>query len=310
MATRLLDPKKVSPPADLLGRSTPESLFSHQAGADLFVPGDALVDAINVSLALGAPLLLTGEPGTGKTQVAFYVAKRFGLNLDEQLLPLYVRSTSVANDLLYHFDAVAWFREAQTRGARPQEDFVKPGPLWKAYDLLRQGRPAVVLIDEIDKAPRDFPNDLLNVLHQHRFFVPEYQNLPADRQWIQRPADRAPPVVIITSNSERRLPEPFLRRCVFHHIELDEALVQRAVDAHRPAFANLTDATVKAGLRRFFDLRALGLRKPPATSEFLWWLAVLSAGGYDAVRVDQTPLADLPALSVLVKDTDDLERLR
>ena len=194
----------------LAQRSMPETLCSHSAAARHYQPDDDLVDAVNVALAVGAPLLLTGEPGTGKTQVAHFLAWYFDLDLAEQPFTLSVRSTTTADDLLYHFDAVAYLHAANDPKQRGEPldraQFIKPGPLWRAYECKA---PAVVLIDEVDKAPRDFPNDLLDVLDQHKFYVRE----------LERTIDRQgpPPVVVITSNSERRLPEPFLRRCIFHH---------------------------------------------------------------------------------------------
>lgn len=280
-------------------RRIPESLRSHKAAAAHYVPDQPLKDAIHVALAVGAPLLLTGEPGTGKTQVAYYLAERFGL-LEEGLFPLFVRSTHTAEDLLYSFDAVGYLHAANDPARRgttvTKGEFVTEGPLWQAYQA---DGPAVVLIDEIDKAPRDFPNDLLNVLAEHQFHCPERG------EWVSR-GDRPPPVVIITSNSERRLPEPFLRRCVFHHIALDERLVDRAVRAHTEVdFPDLGADLIDTALARFWELRQHALRKPPATAELLVWLSVLAARPDTRPDELQVRLIDLPALSTLVKDRDD-----
>lgn len=231
-----------------LGRRTlPESLGSHSEAAQHYQPDADLVDAVNVALAVGAPLLLTGEPGTGKTQVEHYLAWYFGIR--ENLFPLYVRSDTTAEDLLYYYDAVAYLHAANDPAKEGQEisrgEFVERGPLWKAFE---SEQPAVVLIDEIDKASRDFPNDLLNVLDQHRFYVPE-KDLSVSR------GERPPPIIVITSNSERRLPEPFLRRCIFHHIEFSEELLRRAVDARLGDFPSLSrDRGLRArGSTRGFD---------------------------------------------------------
>ncbi len=280
-------------------RHIPESLRSHEAAAVHYVPDQELKDAIHVALAVGAPLLLTGEPGTGKTQVAYYIADQFGL-LKDRLFPLFVRSTHTAEDLLYSFDAVGYLHAANDRARRntliTRGEFVTEGPLWQAYQA---DGPTVVLIDEIDKAPRDFPNDLLNVLDKHEFHCPERG------ERISR-HDRPPPVVVITSNSERRLPEPFLRRCVFHHIKLTPALVDRAVRAHAGAdFPSLGDDLIEAAVDCFHRLREHDLRKPPATAELLVWLTVLAARPGTRVGELQGRLIDLPALATLVKDRDD-----
>lgn len=285
----------------LAARALPPSLGSHRVAARSFQPDADLVDAVNVALAVGAPLLLTGEPGTGKTQVAFYLAWYF--DIEDSLFSLYVRSNTTAEDLLYRFDAVAYLHAANDPARHGQtiekKDFVDPGPLWKAYETPG---PSVVLLDEIDKAPRDFPNDLLNVLDQHTFHVPEAKRTVSRR-------DGAPPIVVITSNSERRLPEPFLRRCIFHHIEFTEDLLRRAVEARVGDFPNLEADVREAALQRFLELRGRDLRKKPATAELLVWLTILSARGKVTAKDLQGPFKDLPALSALVKDRDDLALL-
>lgn len=256
----LLNPADRNPARrqELAKRQWPETLGSHWQAARHYQPDADLVETINVALAVGAPLLLTGEPGTGKTQVAYYLAWYF--DVEQSFLPLYVRSTTTAEDLLYRFDAVAYLHAAndpENQGKKlDKTNFIEPGPLWKAYEA---DGPSVVLIDEIDKASRDFPNDLLNVLDQHEFAVPEL-----DRTIRRR---GLPPVVVITSNSERRLPEPFLRRCVFHHIAFDEGLLRRVVAARSGDFPNLPDAVREAAIQRFLELRGRDVRKKPATAE-------------------------------------------
>jgi MoxR-like ATPase len=283
----------------LATRPIPPTLGSLEEAAPFYQPDPELTDAINVSLAVGAPLLLTGEPGTGKTQVAYYLAWHF----DIPLFPQVVRSTTTAEDLLYRFDAVAYLHAAHDPALAGQEvmreRFIQKGPLWKAYEA---GGPAVVLLDEIDKAPRDFPNDLLDVLDQHTFAVPE---LDATVSRGKMPA----PIVVITSNSERRLPEPFLRRSIFHHIEFTENLVRRAVAARGSDFPNLSPAVQEAAVERFLELRGRDLRKKPATAELLVWLTVLSARSGVSVDTLRGPVATLPALSALIKDRDDLALL-
>jgi MoxR-like ATPase len=298
----LLDPRNHPnrPPEVLAGLDRSRDLNDHVEAAPFFQPSDELVDAINIALAVEAPLLLTGEPGTGKTQVAFYVAHYFGL--EERLFRLYVRSTTRAEDLLYRFDEVAYFHAAQDPAWQGQTidrgRFVEPGPLWRAY--ATEG-PSIVLIDEIDKAPRDFPNDLLNVLDQHQFRVhPTGETL--------RPTGK-PPLLVITSNSERRLPEPFLRRVIFHNILFDEDLLRRAVAA-RGARLELDEAARETAIERFLELRSRNLRKKPATAELLVWLTVLSARkDVTAGRLRAVPLGELPGLATLVKDRDDLAQL-
>lgn len=300
MSFDLLDPTR--PPAGrselLRNRQLPTSIGNHSVAAQHYQPSAELVDAINVALSVGAPLLLTGEPGTGKTQVAHYTAWYFGLT--ERLFPLYVRSTTTAEDLLYRFDTVAYLHATYERGSADTPidkiRFREMGPLWLAYE---GGSPAIVLIDEIDKAPRDFPNDLLNVLDTHSFSVKETGEKPGR-------GDNPPPFVVITSNSERRLPEPFLRRCIFHNIVLTEELICRAVAARVGDFTRLRDDVREEAIQRFLDLRSRDLRKKPATAELLTWLAVLSAKGNVSKEQLDVSLGKLPAISVLIKDSDDL----
>jgi MoxR-like ATPase len=281
----------------------PVTLGNHEESAQYYQPDPPLVTAINAALVLGTPLLLTGEAGTGKTQVAYWLQRYLGL--EKRLFPMYVQSTSTARDLLYTFDNVAYFHAANERDRKEpldKERFLRRGPLWQALDPPSPR--AIVLIDEIDKAPRDFPNDLLHVLDQYAFYIPEL-----DRE-VKLLRDAAPPVLLITSNSERKLPEPFLRRCIFHHIELTEDLVRRAVTARGAAFPTLDEATREAAIKRFFELRDKPLRKRPATAELLVWLILLAARGERAAAIERVPLGELPALGALIKDRDDYEALR
>ncbi len=283
---------------DFDAQSVPTNLSHHREAAKFFQPDPLLVVAVNSALAVGAPLLITGEPGTGKTQIAHWVAYHFGIH--DRLYPLYVKSTTTAEDLLYRFDHVAYFHAANDP-RRKNEDIDKKtyrekGPLWKA--LEREER-CIVLIDEIDKAPRDFPNDLLHELDQYHFVAKETGEVVRKKDGI------APPLVIITSNSERRLPEPFLRRCVFHHLEFTEGLVQRAVAARQGDFRRLDEKTRELALQRFFEVRNRVQRKKPATAELLVWLVLLDARGTETKELEARSLRELPALAALIKDRDD-----
>jgi len=176
---------------------------------------------------------------------------------------------------------------------------VEPSALWKAFT---SEHPCVLLIDEIDKAPRDFPNDLLHELDKMEFWVAETQEL------VKAPPDKRP-IVFITSNSERRLPEPFLRRCVYHHIRFDDDLVRRAMEKHRDEYRQLSKDFLELAMRRFLALRNLNLRKKPATGEFLVWLRVLALAADREPRQLEEDLAKLPYLGVLLKDHQDIEEL-
>jgi len=283
---------------------------SFQADARRFVPGEQLETAINTAIAVGDPLLITGEPGTGKTQSAYYAAYKLGV---EPVIHFQVKSDTTAHDLLYHFDTVRYFHDANLLGQEEQtptgkksldkRNYVEPRALWIAFQrAVEKDVPQVLLIDEIDKAPRDFPNDLLHELDKMEFVVKETGDI------ISAPWHLAP-IVFITSNSERRLPEPFLRRCVYHHIVYDDEIVEQAVASRRDEFNSLSDELIKMALQRFLALRERSLRKQPATGELLVWLRVL------ALTVDTYPerldndLSKLPYLGVLLKDHQDIEEL-
>ena len=322
IAGPVADPKAHDPTRNrqsLARRRPPPFLGNHPEAALRYQPSAELLLALNMTLHTGSPLLLTGEPGTGKTQAADFVSKYF----DIPIFKFLVKSTSVAQDLMYEFDAVGYLHWAQSAGRRPalaeqpsqkiaeeteavRRGFLHKRALWEAYDI---GGDAVVLIDEIDKASRDFPNDLLHELDQHSFPHPFDQ-----AQWITPRSGRRP-IVIVTSNEERRLPDAFLRRCIFHRIELTPALVEAAVKSMAGAdgsgFPNLDASTHAAARKRFWDLREVqGLDKKPSTAELLTWLSILSAQRVDAQALAGCRLADLPALGALIKDAGDLARLR
>lgn len=275
--------------------------------AKYFYPGEKLVTAINTSIAVGEPLLITGEPGTGKTQTAFYVAYKLGIG---PVIHFQVKSDSTAGDLLYHFDTVRYFYVANlakiegknSKRELDKKDYIEHGPLWEAIEDDKGQKwevPRVLLIDEIDKASRDFPNDLLYELDQMEFMVKQ------TKQTITAPS-RIRPIVFITSNSERRLPEPFLRRCVYHHINFDDTIVEKAVGLRKKIdYDNLDNSYIDKAVGLFKKLRLLNLRKKPSTSELLVWLRILN------LTQPELPndIDDLPFPGVLLKDRQDLQEL-
>ena len=288
-------------------RSLPPTALGLDKTAGRYWADPDLTEAVNVALATGQPLLVTGEPGTGKTQLAYFVASYFGLDRNDRFFRLDVKSNTGHEDLTYRFDAVAYLHAAndprRSSALITKGEFIEQGVLWRAFEA---DGPCVVLIDEIDKAPQDFPNDLLRVLGEHSFHCKE-RNRDIGR------GERPPPFILVTSNNERRLPEAFLRRCIFHHILLSERLVKKAVAAHcgHPDFPDLSEPVRAAALRRFFDLRARDLGKKPSLGELLVWLTILAAKGFDdRGRLENCALGALPALPALIKDQDDLERLR
>jgi MoxR-like ATPase len=290
----------------LAERNIPPISGSLVLSAAAYRPDPDLVEAVNVALAIGQPLLVTGEPGTGKTQLAYYLAHYFAIDPETQLFRLDVTSTTTHEDLTYAFDAVAYLHAAGDPKRKDKDiskgDFVEQGVLWRAYEADGQ---SIVLIDEIDKAPRDFPNDLLRVLDEHSFECRE-------RMERIELGGKAPPLTIVTSNNERRLPDAFLRRCTYHHIELTDELIQRAVGAHldNPDFPDLKPKVQEAAVSRFLEIRKRQLNKPPSLGELLVWLAVLAAKNYaDADYLSTCPLVDLPGLNSLIKDLEDRNSL-
>lgn len=275
--------------------------------ADRYRPPPGLHEAADVSVSLGLPLLLTGDPGTGKTQAGYHLAHRYGIP-PGQIFRLDVHSATTARDLTASVDTVAYFHAAQDPRRAGEdidpEDYLIRGPLYRAYTASATG--CLVLIDEVDKAPREFPNDLLSTLDQHTFTIQEL------RREITLAPDQPPPFVVITSNTERSLPHPFLRRCIYYHIEFTPALLRQAVEAHRDDLT-LERALVHAAIERFVALRdgPISLSKKPSTGEFLHWLhALQSVDGLDADTLRALPVGALPHLPALIKTHDDLERLR
>src|SRR6201994_278588 len=229
-------------------------------GTDRYVATDDLRIAVNAAIALQRPLLIKGEPGTGKTELAFQVADA----LKSPLVTWHVKSTTKAQQGLYEYDAVTRLRDSQLGDERVKDvkNYIKKGKLWEAFESAQ--RP-VLLIDEIDKADIEFPNDLLLELDRMEFFVYETgENIKAKLR----------PIVMITSNNEKELPDAFLRRCFFHYIKFPDAdTMGRIVDVH---FPGVKKRLVEEALRIFFEVREVpGLKKKPSTSELLDWLKLL-----------------------------------
>ena len=311
-----------------LGKEIPR--FESIAGDEdpsLYQADDGLRDAVNVALALGQPLLVTGEPGTGKTRLAASVA--WELNLP--LLEFHTQTASTAADLFYHFDYLRRFHDANAEDLQPLESYVTchalglaillaresadervlsllpPDPAEWAEDLRkrREGGPSrsVVLIDEIDKAPRDLPNDILDEVERMRFRVRE-TTWPAFEA-----ATEFRPVLILTSNSEKNLPDAFLRRCVFYHIPFPGEETLRTIVRNRFGEDGFDDDFLNRAIAGFQKIRdELNLKKKPATAEFLNWIGLLRALEVDVTDPDSTKLKS--SLSVLAKNKDDLDRLR
>ena len=264
---------------------------------DRYLFSEELATAVNVALHRGRPLLVTGEPGTGKTALAFGIARQLGAG---EVLEFHTRSSSKARDLLYTVDDLARFRDAsaQDERARDPRNYVRLGALGQA---IASAASRVVLIDEVDKAPREFPNDLLHELDRMEFDVEETA---------EHHEARASHVLVITSNSERRLPGPFLRRCVYHHVPFPDAdTLDRIVSLHTEDLG-IADGFRRLAVRRFLGIReAFGLGKPPATDELISWVSVLHALGIDEQSLEFMPVQELPGLQTLVKSREDLERL-
>jgi MoxR-like ATPase len=231
-------------------------------GTDTYVATKDLMLAVNAAITLKRPLLVKGEPGTGKTMLAEEVASALGY----PLLQWHIKSTTKAQQGLYEYDAVSRLRDSQLGDGRVHDiaNYIVKGTLWQAFE---SDKPVVLLIDEVDKADIEFPNDLLRELDRMEFFVYETRKLIEARHR---------PIVIITSNNEKELPDAFLRRCFFHYIKFpDKETMQQIVDVH---FPKLKKTLLKEAMEVFFEIRDIpGLKKKPSTSELLDWLKLLVA---------------------------------
>jgi len=258
-----------------------------------YVATDDLKVAVNAAVALERPLLVKGEPGTGKTVLAYEIARA----LDAPLITWHVKSTTKAHQGLYEYDAVSRLRDSQLGDERVKDvrNYIRKGKLWEAFDS--PVRP-VLLIDEIDKADIEFPNDLLQELDRMEFYV--YETNETIRAAVR-------PVVIITSNNEKELPDAFLRRCFFHYIRFpDEETMARIVEVH---FPDIKQRLVREALKVFYDVRQVpGLKKKPSTSELLDWLKLLLVEDVDADTLrERDPKKLIPPLhGALLKNEQDV----
>jgi MoxR-like ATPase len=262
-------------------------------GTDSYVASDDLRVAVNAAIALQRPLLIKGEPGTGKTVLAHEVSKAIGAPLIEW----HIKSTTKAQQGLYEYDAVSRLRDSQLGDERVKDisNYIKRGKLWDAFTA--EHRP-VLLIDEIDKADIEFPNDLLLELDRMEFYVYETQEVV---KAVQRP------VVMITSNNEKELPDAFLRRCFFHYIRFpDREIMTQIVDVH---FPDLQRNLLREALNIFYDIRDVpGLKKKPSTSELLDWLKLLMVEDMppDALRSKDSKQLIPPLHGALLKNEQDV----
>lgn len=264
----------------------------------------ALRDAVNVAIALGQPLLLTGEPGTGKTQLAFSLAYELGVGVP---YIFNTKTTSIAKDLFYRYDSLAHFRDVQLkdRSLVDIRQYISHEALGKAI-LESKDKRTVVLIDEIDKAPRDLPNDVLNEFENMEFEIKE-----TGEKFTANKANR--PILILTSNSEKNLPDAFLRRCIYYHIPFPDRETLMEIIRRRLTLSDTFVSTMlEDAVNHFMQIRtARGLRKPPATSELLAWIHILDENKINLNANIPEEIHKLAmSYSVLAKNKEDLAKLR
>ncbi len=262
-------------------------------GTSTYVATDDLEMAVNAAVTLERPILIKGEPGTGKTQLAQEIAR----SLDRPLFEWHIKSTTRAQQGLYDYDAVARLRDSQLGDDRVHDiaNYIVRGKIWEAFESPVQ---PVLLIDEIDKADIEFPNDLLQELDRMEFFVYETKQLVKARYR---------PIIVITSNNEKELPDAFLRRCFFHYIRFpDSKTMQKIVDVHYPG---IKKALLREALAAFYRVRDVpGLKKKPSTSELLDWIKLLLAEDIpaEALRADDQRKAIPPLYGALLKNEQDV----
>ena len=261
-------------------------------GTDVYVATEDLTIAVNAAVTLERPLLVKGEPGTGKTELARQVSEALGL----EMIEWNIKSTTRAQQGLYEYDAVSRLRDSQLGEEKVHDvtNYIKKGKLWQAFESDKK---VVLLIDEIDKADIEFPNDLLQELDKMEFFVYETGKTIVAKQR---------PIVIITSNNEKELPDAFLRRCFFHYIRFpDEATMRKIVEVHHPG---IKESLLTTALTQFYELReTAGLKKKPSTSEVLDWLKLLLAEDLDAEDLKRDGANALPKLhGALLKNEQDV----
>ncbi len=266
-------------------------------GTDTYIATQDLMVSVNAAISLEKPLIIKGEPGTGKTLLASEIAKV----LKKKLISWHIKSTTNAQQGLYEYDAVTRLRDSQLgmQGVDDISNYIKPGKLWESFDSKDQ---VVLLIDEIDKADIEFPNDLLLELDQMEFYCYELQKtIKAKKR----------PIVVITSNNEKELPDAFLRRCFFHYITFpDRDTMKEIIDVHYP---DLENRLMQSAMRIFYEVRELGgIKKKPSTSELLDWLKLLIIGRITSDELDEIDIErELPPyVGSLLKNEQDQGLIR